>query len=92
VLVAYLAAFACAGCYGVGSVLQSIAARRTATAAGLDPRLLARIATQAPYLVGTALDLVGWLFSLVAVRTLPLFAVQAILVRKKKKTGRKGKN
>lgn len=76
---ACLAAFACAVCYGVGAVLQSIGARRTATAGGLDPRLLARLAMQAPYLIGMALDLVGWLLSLVAVRTLPLFAVQAIL-------------
>ncbi len=77
---AYLSAFACAVCYGVGSILQSIGARRTAAVGSLDPRLLARLATQAPYLVGMGLDLVGWLFSLLAVRTLPLFAVQAILV------------
>ncbi len=78
---AYLSAFACAVCYGVGSILQSVGARRTATTADvLDPRLLVRLATQAPYLVGMGLDLVGWLLSLVAVRSLPLFAVQAILV------------
>ncbi|WP_261574452.1 hypothetical protein [Frankia gtarii] len=80
-LVAYLSAFACAVCYGVGSILQSIGARRTATTAGaLDPRLLVRLAVQVPYLVGMGLDLVGWVLSLVAVRSLPLFAVQAILV------------
>ncbi len=78
---AYLSAFACAVCYGVGSILQSIGARRTATTAGaLDPRLLVRLAVQVPYLVGMGLDLVGWVLSLVAVRSLPLFAVQAILV------------
>lgn len=76
---AYLAAFGCAVCYGVGSVLQCVGARRLEAAGGLDPRLLARMAKQLPYLLGLTLDLVGWVLSLIAVRTLPLFAVQATL-------------
>ncbi len=76
---AYLAAFGCAVCYGAGSVLQSTSARRIPAAGHLDPRLVVRLARQAPYLAGLGLDLVGWLLSLVAVRSLPLFAVQAIL-------------
>ncbi len=78
-VVAYLSAFGCAVCYGAGSVLQSVGARRLVTAGALDPRLLPRLARQLPYLIGLALDLVGWLLSLVAVRSLPLFAVQATL-------------
>ncbi|SNQ51766.1 putative integral membrane protein transcription factor [Frankia canadensis] len=95
-LIAALAAFACALCYGVGAVLQSVGAARTApaSAAGagpggsgggggvteaLSPSALARLAVQLPYLAGLGLDLLGWLLSLLAVRGLPLFAVQAIL-------------
>jgi drug/metabolite transporter (DMT)-like permease len=78
-VLACLAAFGCAWCYGAGSVLQSVGARRLATADGLNPALLVRLARQLPYLIGLALDLVGWLLSLLALRWLPLFAVQAIL-------------
>jgi hypothetical protein len=110
VLIAALAAFACALCYGAGAILQSVGAARLAPASsastgvardgtGLDagagsggtgsggtevaeafsPSALARLAVQVPYLAGLVLDLVGWLLSLLAVRGLPLFAVQAIL-------------
>jgi hypothetical protein len=78
-LVACMAAFGCALCYGAGSVLQSVGARRVATIDGLNPTLVVRFAGQVPYVAGLLLDLVGWLLSLVAVRLLPLFAVQAIL-------------
>lgn len=63
--------------YGVASVLQGIGARRTASSASLDPRLVLRLARQAPYVLGLLLDLVGFALSVVALRTLPLFAVQA---------------
>jgi drug/metabolite transporter (DMT)-like permease len=78
-VVAYLAAFGCALCYGIGSILQCVGARRLTASDCLDPRLLPRLARQLPYLAGLGLDLVGWLLSLIAVRTLPLFAVQATL-------------
>lgn len=70
-------AFVAALCYGTASVLQAVGARRESDSAGLDPRLLVRLARQGPYLAGTALDLVGFLASIVALRTLPLFFVQA---------------
>lgn len=76
---AYLAAFGCALCYGAGSVLQSVGARRVAASDRLDPVLLARVARQAPYAAGLGLDLVGWVLSLLALQRLPLFAVQAVL-------------
>jgi len=79
VLVAYLAALGCAVAYGLGSVLQSIGARRVESGQGLDPRLLARVATQGPYLVGLGLDTLGWLLSLVALVRLPIFVVQAVV-------------
>lgn len=70
---ALFAAFA----YGSASVLQSIAARRADEVSGLDPRLLVRLARSAPYVSGLGLDLAGFVASLVALRTLPLFLVQS---------------
>jgi len=72
-------AFATAACYGVGSVLQAVAARRTAATEGLDPRLMLRLARSWLYLVGLALDGLGFALTLVAVQSLPLFVVQAVV-------------
>lgn len=72
-------AFGAALCYGVASVLQALAARKTATVEGLDPRLLIRLARSWQYLLGLALDGTAFLLSIVALRTLPLFTVQAIV-------------
>ena len=74
-----LTAFAAALCYGVGSVLQAVAARRAHRVEGLDVRLLARLLGSWLYVVGLGLDVVGFGLSLVAVRSLPLFVVQAVL-------------
>jgi hypothetical protein len=75
---AYLAAFGCALCYGVASVLQDVAARREKAGDKLDAKGLLRVTTQLPYLAGLALDGIGWVLSLIALQQLPLFAVQAI--------------
>jgi drug/metabolite transporter (DMT)-like permease len=77
VLLGLAGALSAAVAYGAGSVLQGVAARRTHTGAALDPRLLLRLARQAPYVAGLGLDLAGFALSVVALRTLPLFAVQA---------------
>lgn len=61
--------------YGTASVLQGLGARRAVVAG----RGLLGIARQWPYHAGLLLDLGGWLLSLLALRRLPLFAVQAIL-------------
>lgn len=74
---ALAAALGCAVCYGVGSVLEQVGARREQTATSLDPRLLWRLAQQLPYLAGLGLDGLGWVLSLLALRTLPLFLVQS---------------
>ena len=66
-------------CSGIGSVLPADAARRTAASAGLDPRLLARLLRSGRYLVGVGADGAGFLLSLLAVRTLPLFVVQSVV-------------
>ncbi len=69
-IAALAAALAAAAAYGVAAVLQAVAARRSS---GL------RVMTQPLYAAGLALDGLGWLASLLAVRRLPLFAVQSLL-------------
>jgi len=56
--------------YGVGSVLQAVGAERAS-----GPAVLRHPA----YLAGLTCDGVAWLASLVALRSLPLFAVQSVL-------------
>jgi drug/metabolite transporter (DMT)-like permease len=79
VLLGLLGAFGAALCYGIGSVLQAVAARDTEAAEGLDPRLLLRLVKSWRYLVGVGLDGLGFVLSIAAVRTLPLFVVQSIV-------------
>ena len=74
-----LGAFAASVCFGVATVLQAVAARRTPSAEGVDPRLLVRLVKQLPYVAGITLDLLGFVFELAALRSLPLFVVQAII-------------
>jgi drug/metabolite transporter (DMT)-like permease len=74
-----LGALACALCYGVGSVLQAVAAGRTETSGALDPRLLVRLARQRTYLLGLGFDAVGFAASVYALRTLPLFLVESMV-------------
>ena len=64
-------------CYGAGTVLQAVAARRTARLTSLDPGLLLRLVRDPPYLVSLGLEGVGFLASVVALRSLPLFLVEA---------------
>ena len=78
-LTGLLGAFGAAVAYGVGSVLQAVAARRTSAAEGLDPRLMLRLVRSWRYLLGVGLDVVGFALSIAAVRTLPLFVVQSIV-------------
>lgn len=66
-------------CYGVATVFQAMGARRVAGSEGIDPRLLMRVARSLPFLLGTAMDGVGLVFNLFALRSLPLFEVQGIV-------------
>lgn len=70
------ALIACFG-YGIGSVLQSVGARRATHAAGVTG--VALIAVQLPYALGLATDVVAFVANVVALQQLPLFLVQAIL-------------
>ena len=77
---AILAAFGCAVAFGLATVLESIGARRIESATGTaDARSLARVATQVPYLAGLGVDLLGWLLSLVALASLPVFVVESMI-------------
>ncbi len=70
------AVVACLG-YGSASVLQSVGARRVATATGVTG--IAAILVQVPYLIGLGLDGIAFLANVVALRELPLFLVQTVL-------------
>lgn len=76
-----IGAVGAAVCFGVAAVLQAVGARGAAAGgggAGVRRGLLGRLARSLPYLAGLGLDLVGFGLALVAMRTMPLFAVEAI--------------
>ncbi|AKA05646.1 membrane protein [Streptomyces noursei ZPM] len=80
-LLGMICALASAVCFGTASVFQAVAARDTpaGTGSGVDARLLLRVLTQWRYLLGLALDGLGFLLELVALRTLPIYTVGAAL-------------
>jgi drug/metabolite transporter (DMT)-like permease len=77
VLLGLGAALFAAVLYGVASILQATGARKVASSEGLDPRLVIRLLQQPAFLAALALTLFGFLFHLLAVRTIPLFLAQA---------------
>ncbi len=75
-------------CYGIAAVMQAMAVRaaslRPAAAAGgslngVDPGLVVRMLHQWRFIASLGIDLIGFLAQLVALRRLPLFAVQAMI-------------
>ncbi|MFD5246231.1 DMT family transporter [Amycolatopsis sp. NPDC058340] len=75
-----LCAFFAACAYGVASVMQAIAAKATSGAEDrVDPRLLVRVLRQWKFVAGLALDVIGFVAQVAALRVLPLFVVQAAL-------------
>lgn len=76
-LLSWLAAAVACVAYGVATVLQSVGARRAATATGVGG--VVGIVTQIPYLAGLALDGLGFVGNVVALRELPLFLVESIV-------------
>ena len=65
-------------CCGVASAMQAVAVQATRDAGrGFDPRFLLRLLRQWRYLGGLALNLVGLVAQVGALRTLPLFLAQA---------------
>ena len=90
-LVSLAAAVVAALCYGVAAVMQAMAvraaSRRTAGTASrgsaalgtVDPGLVLRMLHQWRFIASLVLDLIGFVAQLIALRRLPLFAVQAII-------------
>jgi drug/metabolite transporter (DMT)-like permease len=67
-------------CYGVASTMQAVVARGTRDdRQGVDPRLLFRLLGQWRYLASVGLDVVGLVAQVTALRSLPLFLVQAAM-------------
>jgi drug/metabolite transporter (DMT)-like permease len=86
VVLSLVAAVGAALCYGIASVMQAVAvraaSRRPATggpAGSVDPGLVVRMLRQWRFVASLGLDLIGFLAQLVALRRLPLFAVQAMV-------------
>jgi drug/metabolite transporter (DMT)-like permease len=86
VLVSLIAALLAALCYGVASVMQAIAVREAsnrsqaqASAGGLDASLVPRMLGQWRFVASMVIDMLGFIAQLVALRRLPLFAVQAMV-------------
>ena len=72
-----LAVAGAALCSGAAVVLQALAARRLPHDAGLGTALVRRLLSSPAYLAALGLVVVGFGLSFVALRTLPLFLVQA---------------
>ncbi|MCF3133896.1 DMT family transporter [Streptomyces olivochromogenes] len=72
-------ALAAALCFGAATVLQAIAAREAGTGGGGEAALLLRALRQWRYLAGLALDGLGFLFQIAALRSIPIYAVSAAL-------------
>jgi hypothetical protein len=78
VFVAYFAAFAMALCYGISAVAEDRAAKRRPITGRGGKRAAFRVTVSVGYLAGMGVSVVAWVFSLIALHRLPLFAVQAI--------------
>ncbi|MFF9089408.1 hypothetical protein ACF1BE_23885 [Streptomyces sp. NPDC014991] len=73
-------ALGAAVCFGTATVLQAVAARAAvADGGGGDAALLLRALRQWRYLAGLALDGLGFLLQIAALRSLPIYAVGAAL-------------
>jgi drug/metabolite transporter (DMT)-like permease len=73
-------ALGAACCFGVASAMQGLAARAVSDGtAKVDPRLLVRMLGQWRFVASIGLDFVGFIAQLIALRRLPLFAVQAVI-------------
>jgi drug/metabolite transporter (DMT)-like permease len=79
VLIGLLTATLAAVAFGVASVLQAIGARSQTLTPGVDLRLLVRMLRHPAFLLSIVVSLSGFLLHLVALRSLPLFAVQPVI-------------
>ncbi|GIF64965.1 membrane protein [Asanoa ishikariensis] len=66
-------------CYGAASVFQAIAARRAPSSDTVSAKSLVGVFAQWPYILGLGLDGAGFVAQFIALRSLPIFLVQAAL-------------
>src|SRR5215469_6583825 len=85
-LASLIAALVAALFYGIAAVMQAMAVREAsnrpaeyAATTGVDPGLVPRMLRQWRFVASIGLDTLGFVAQLVALRRLPLFAVQAIV-------------
>ena len=84
-LASLIAALVAALFYGIAAVMQAMAVHEASNrppedvAGGVDPGLVPRMLRQWRFLVSLFLDMLGFIAQLVALRRLPLFAVQAMV-------------
>ncbi len=76
--IAYLAALATALFYGVSAVIEDAAAKRVPVSGASGKRAAIKATLSPVYVGGMLLSVVAWGSSLVALHSLPLFAVQSI--------------
>jgi drug/metabolite transporter (DMT)-like permease len=72
-------ALGAAVCFGTATVLQAVAARAAGTGGGGEAALLLRAVRQWRYVAGLALDGLGFLLQIAALRSVPIYAVGAAL-------------
>ncbi|MFS4097451.1 DMT family transporter [Streptomyces sp. AF1A] len=72
-------ALGAAVCFGTATVLQAVAAREAGAGGGGEAALLLRALRQWRYLAGLALDGLGFVFQIAALRSIPIYAVGAAL-------------
>ncbi|WP_343572073.1 DMT family transporter [Mycobacterium sp.] len=81
-LIGLLLALGCSVCYGTATVLQAVAARSVDAGnsdSGVDAALLLRALRQWRYLLGVALDGLGFLLQIAALRLVPIYVVAAAI-------------
>ncbi|MFI1725741.1 hypothetical protein [Streptomyces sp. NPDC020489] len=72
-------ALGAAVCFGTATVLQAVAARAAGSGGGGEAALLLRAVRQWRYVAGLALDGLGFLLQIAALRSVPIYAVGAAL-------------
>jgi drug/metabolite transporter (DMT)-like permease len=77
--IALLAAIGSSLCNGVSTVQQKVGADKEKVVRSFDFFFLFRLIKNIPYLIGTFLEVGGYGLSLIALRILPLFLVQALI-------------
>ena len=87
VIFGMVCALGAAVCFGTATVLQAVAAREATGGGGGEAALLLRALRQWRYLAGLALDGLGFLLQIVALRSIPIYAVAAALASSLAVTG-----